>query len=212
MKCQAGCNLEAWSILSVPGTNQDAPMSQRETQMLTLSDTLPGFDLDEDTWIIADTHFFHANIGRYCDRPDGWQDLIIGNWNRLVQPEGTVFHLGDLALGKREQAEGLVPTLNGRIFMLRGNHDRRGKSFYTNLGITLVKDPFVMEFDSGPRLIFSHRPILPLPAGVLNLHGHIHNNPHPEVGQRHVNMSIEVREYRPWRLREVLRLATESFS
>ncbi len=123
---------------------------------------------------------------------------------RLVQPDDVVFHLGDLALGKREQAESLVPTLKGKIFMLPGDHDRRGKSFYTNLGITLVKDPFVKDSFSGPTLIFSHRPILPLPAGILNLHGHIHNNPQPEVGQRHVNMSIEVRDYRPWRLGEIL--------
>ena len=87
---------------------------------------------------------------------------------------------------------------------MRGNHDRRSIAFYQALGITLVKDPYRMETASGMQLVFSHRPIVPLPPGMLNLHGHIHNNPAPELGPRHVNLSIEVRQYRPWKLGDVL--------
>jgi calcineurin-like phosphoesterase family protein len=162
------------------------------------------FPFDDSTWIIADTHFFHANIGRYCSRPDGWQDLIIENWNHFIQPKEVVFHLGDLALGKKEAAEALIPLLNGKMYLMRGNHDRRSIAFYRALGITLVKDPYRMETASGMQLVFSHRPIVPLPPGMLNLHGHIHNNPAPELGPRHVNLSIEVRQYRPWKLGDVL--------
>jgi calcineurin-like phosphoesterase family protein len=88
---------------------------------------------------------------------------------------------------------------------MRGNHDRRSKAFYDSLEIKLVKDPFWLEHSSGLKLIFSHRPIVPLLQGVLNLHGHIHNSPAPELGPRHINLSIEVRQYRPWRLSDVLR-------
>ena len=116
----------------------------------------------------------------------------------------TVFHLGDLALGKKEDTQALVPLLNGKMYLMRGNHDRRSIAFYQALGITLVKDPYRMETASGMQLVFSHRPIVPLPPGMLNLHGHIHNNPAPELGPRHVNISIEVRLYRPWKLGDVL--------
>lgn len=163
------------------------------------------FLLNESTWLISDTHFFHANIGLYCTRPNGWQDLIIENWNRFIQPDEIVFHLGDLALGKREDTEALVPLLNGKLYLMRGNHDRRGKVFYHNLGITPVEDPYPIVHPSGQRLIFSHRPITPLESDVLNLHGHIHNNPSPDVGSSHINLSIEVRVYRPWRLEDILR-------
>jgi calcineurin-like phosphoesterase family protein len=164
-----------------------------------------GLDLDDSTWLIADTHFFHTNIGQYCDRPDGWQDLIIENWNRFIQPGDIVFHLGDLALGKKEDTETLVPQLNGKLYLMRGNHDRRSKVFYANLGIALVKDPYSVVYSSEQRLIFSHRPISPLEPDALNLHGHIHNNPSPDVGPHHINLSVEVREYRPWRLGDILR-------
>ena len=145
------------------------------------------------------------NIGRYCSRPDGWQDLIIENWNHWIRPDDIVFHLGDLALGKKEDAEALIPLLNGKLYLMRGNHDRRGVAFYHGFGDHAGQRPILawkqpMEL----RLVFSHRPIVPLPPGLLNLHGHIHNNPAPELGPRHVNLSIEVRQYRPWRLGDVL--------
>ena len=120
------------------------------------------FPFDDQTWIISDTHFFHDNIGRYCDCPDGRQETIIENWNRLFRPEEIVFHVGDLALGKKENIEGLASKLNGRLYLIDGNHDRRSNGFYQRLGITLVPDPHLMNQPSGVNLVFSHRPIVPL--------------------------------------------------
>jgi calcineurin-like phosphoesterase family protein len=162
------------------------------------------FPFDDQTWIISDTHFFHANIGRYCERPDGWQEMIIENWNRFIQPEDVVFHIGDLVLGRKDNLESLAFLLKGQIYLMQGNHDRRGSAFYQQLGITLVPDPYRLSHPSGLRLIFSHRPLLPVEPGVLNLHGHIHNNPTHELGERHVNLCVEVRDYRPWSLGEIL--------
>ena len=54
------------------------------------------------------------------------------------------------------------------------------------------------------RLIFSHSPFLLLELAVLNLHGHIHNSVAPELGARHVYFCVEVRDYRKWRLCDIL--------
>lgn len=107
-------------------------------------------------------------------------------------------------MGKKENIEGLMPLLNGKLYLMRGNHDRRSNGFYQRLGITLVPDPYRMDHPSGLTLIFSHRPIVPLEPGVLNLHGHIHDSVAPELGARRVNLCVEVRDYRPWRLGEIL--------
>jgi len=51
--------------------------------------------------------------------------------------------------------------------------------------------------------IFSHRPNVPPKPGVFDLHGHIHDSVIPELGARHVNLCMEVRDYRPWGLGEI---------
>lgn len=161
-----------------------------------------------ETWIISDTHFFHENIGRYCNRPENWQELIIKNWNDLVAPDETILHLGDFALGKKSHFELLTGILNGRLYLIQGNHDRLSQTFCETHGITLIKNSLQISLENRSKLIFSHRPIVPLENGCINLHGHIHNvPPTPEgsnLGPFHINMSIEVREYRPWRLRDII--------
>lgn len=76
----------------------------------------------------SDTHFGHANIIRYCDRPfkdtDYMDQAIIENWNNTVSPEDTVFHLGDVALGNIDKSLACVSRLNGYKILKLGNHDR----------------------------------------------------------------------------------------
>jgi calcineurin-like phosphoesterase family protein len=161
-----------------------------------------------DTWIISDTHFFHENIGRYCNRPENWQELIIKNWNELISLNETVLHLGDFALGKKSNFEALIKSLNGRLFLIQGNHDHLSQTYCETNGVILFKDSLQIEMEDRVKLIFSHRPIVPLEKGWINLHGHIHNVPPPpegsNLGHYHINMSVEVKEYRPWRLRDII--------
>ena len=95
-------------------------------------------EITPNTWIISDTHFFHVNVGRYCNRPDNWQELIIKNWNDLISPEDTVLHLGDFAFGKRSNFDILTEVLNGRIILIRGNHDRLNRIRYESHGVSIV--------------------------------------------------------------------------
>lgn len=173
--------------------------------MLTTNNS---YEITPDTWIISDTHFYHENIGKYCSRPENWQELIIKNWNDLISPNETVLHLGDFALGKKAHFELLTGILNGKLFLIQGNHDRLSQTYCEAHGATLIKNSFQIVLKPQINLIFSHRPIVPLDHGWINLHGHIHNVPPPpegsNLGPNHINMSIEVREYRPWRLKDII--------
>jgi len=166
-------------------------------------------EITPNIWIISDTHFFHVNVGRYCNRPDNWQELIIKNWNDLISPEDTVLHLGDFAFGKRSNFDLLTEELHGKIILIRGNHDRLGRVRYESRGVTIVNEPIYVELNKKMKIVFSHWPVVPLEEDWINLHGHIHNNPPPpegsSLGQSHINMSVEVRDYRPWGLGEVLK-------
>ncbi len=120
-----------------------------------------------------------------------------------------MFHLGDFSFGLKANFELLNSVLNGRLILIRGNHDRLSRTYYEAHGVTLFAEPLQIEYQDHLQLVFSHRPIVPLPEGVINLHGHIHNNPPPpegsSLGSNHINMCVEVREYRPWKLQDILK-------
>lgn len=77
---------------------------------------------------ISDTHFFHKNIIRFCDRP--YEDVkhmswdMVNKWNSVVSPEDTVIHYGDVALGDYTLWDDLLTALNGTIHLIVGNHER----------------------------------------------------------------------------------------
>ena len=111
--------------------------------------------IDENTWIISDTHIGHKNIlefepcrltqmridGYEADEHDQW---IIDNWNATVGPEDTVLHLGDFAF--KHVAES-IEKLNGDIIMIIGNHDGKGHEQKYN-GIETIRG-FYFEDDIG---------------------------------------------------------------
>lgn len=76
----------------------------------------------------SDTHFGHANIIKYSRRPfdnaDHMDTMLIDNWNSVVSPDDTVYHLGDFTFGDLGSARRYRQRLNGRIHFIWGNHDR----------------------------------------------------------------------------------------
>ena len=85
------------------------------------------FSRDEKVWFTADTHFGHRNILKYCCRPffdvEEMNETLINNWNRVVGEDDVVFHLGDFSVGGAAEWTSLLDRLNGRIFLVLGNHD-----------------------------------------------------------------------------------------
>jgi calcineurin-like phosphoesterase family protein len=78
-------------------------------------------------FFISDTHFGHANIIRYSNRPfkdvPHMNEELIRRWNSVVSPNDEVFHLGDVALGPKDQWDGLLTRLNGVKYLIIGNHE-----------------------------------------------------------------------------------------
>lgn len=193
-------------------------------------------------YVISDTHFFHNNIVKFCDRheqidrllerdPSYYERLgakvvdhnvyMVDRWNEVVGHDDIVLHLGDVALWRgdgiaRYQAS-IQPRLNGKKYLIPGNHDRDDIDWMA-LGFEEVLKPFFINY-KGYEVSFDH---YPLPAGVLHperkqvhIHGHIHNNGYPKfgaVGQdvgrtspMQVNVSVEEIDYTPQSLDSLLR-------
>ncbi len=132
-------------------------------------------------YFIADTHFNHENIIKYCKRPYKnkieMNEDIIKKWNESITENDIVYHLGDYALGTDKELELIAGKLNGKKFLIRGNHDTKGITTYEKLGFKVLKNaPFKLENEI---IILSHVPIpdKSIPKGYVNIHGHIHNKP-----------------------------------
>lgn len=166
-------------------------------------------DLTLDTWIVSDTHFFHENIKKFCNRPDDWQAKFIDLWHEMINPEDQVLHLGDVAMGPHSQKLGaaLLPSLPGNKYMLRGNHDHQTDEWYHAAGFPVVgEDSKFYMFWNNQKVLLSHYPDCKEFQWNINIHGHIHNNGYapgtPYKDYR--NVSIEVVAYRPVRLKDIL--------
>lgn len=62
--------------------------------------------MQDNIWFIADPHFSHANIIKYCHRPfadvNEMDATLVENWNAKVKKDDVVWCLGDFALGRKE--------------------------------------------------------------------------------------------------------------
>ncbi|MCR5258564.1 MAG: metallophosphoesterase [Desulfovibrio sp.] len=83
-------------------------------------------------FLTADTHFGHGAVMRYCSRPfastEEMDTALFANWRACIGPQDTVYHLGDVLFGNREQAARLgerIRRLPGRKLLVPGNHDWR---------------------------------------------------------------------------------------
>ena len=121
----------------------------------------------------SDTHFGHANIIRYCERPfasaDEMDEALIRNWNAVVSPDDTVWHLGDFAfprkLGRDRLAE-IFAALNGTKHLIQGNHDpdeTRRLPWATRGDLRCVEDT-----------ILCHYPLTTWAGDTIHFHGHAH--------------------------------------
>ena len=58
-------------------------------------------------YFIADTHFNHENIIKYCNRPfqnsKEMNEYIVNKWNSVVTKNDIVYHLGDVGFGSTEE-------------------------------------------------------------------------------------------------------------
>lgn len=83
-------------------------------------------------WFTSDHHFGHKNVIPYSVRPFAsvteMDEHMITQWNTCVQPEDDVYHLGDIGLCAVPKLKEILKRLNGKIFLIRGNHEKSGEA------------------------------------------------------------------------------------
>jgi len=149
-------------------------------------------------YFTSDTHFFHEQLlgmSDFAPRPfanvEEMNNTIIDNWNKTVGENDIVYHLGDIAMlhtrpakAAYEQIFEVLDQLNGRLVLIKGNHDSRDLFKYLEHHNHSVGDGMKFEFhDVGALIKMNHRQYYlthyPMMMGIvkqiINLHGHIHH-------------------------------------
>lgn len=163
-----------------------------------------------DIWLVSDTHFSHANIIRYCNRPfssaEEMDEVMIERWNKVVKPNDKVYHLGDVGLSNRT-LDTILSRLNGKKRLILGNHDDGKNPILLKHFQKIFMWRKLGEFG----LILTHVPVHVSTLGegrgpeFVNVHGHIHtdmvmkydHNNIPMVDTRYVNVCVEQINYTP---------------
>ena len=138
---------------------------------------------------LGDKGMFQREYSKVFETQEEYEAGIIRLWNKTVTEEDKiVFLLGDL--GQREAVARVIPQLRGQKYLIMGNHDTYGKSFYNDLFVEVFDAPVFV----GRRCVLSHHPI-PVEPGVVNIHGHTHQI--SLASELHFNACPEHHEYKP---------------
>lgn len=169
------------------------------------------------TFFCADTHFAHANIIKFCNRPfkdvDDMNSKLINNWNQRVKQDDIVYNLGDWCFrggkeGGSNKAHYWEKKLHGKIIHIAGNHD-------INNGVKSILMAALLEF-GGYQVFAQHRPPMMRPEVPefcdFALCGHIHNlwkfqynTEDPNiVNVPIINVGVDVWNYRPVSMEEII--------
>ena len=143
---------------------------------------------DVNLFFTSDTHFWHSNIIKYCNRPfmdiEEMNEEIIKRWNDKIENDDLVFHLGDFAFCGPSQYKTLLERLNGKITLVLGKYDWRN-----------IKEGYMSKFNGiyqqlrikvdDQRIYLNHFPFLCYEGswrGVWQLFGHVHSGPYNNGG------------------------------
>ncbi|OMD76903.1 metallophosphoesterase [Paenibacillus odorifer] len=145
------------------------------------------------TYYTADTHFYHKNVIRLSNRPfvsiEEMNERFIDNWNRTVNKNDTVYHLGDFVLGGTTKWEDTLSRLTGNKHLILGNHDDKkvvSKMAHYFESIELMVEKKIDR----QHLFLFHYPIeIGLTPNAYSIHGHIHERPSRLVNQ--INVGVD---------------------
>ena len=159
----------------------------------------------------SDHHFGHTNVIQYSQRP--FKDLahmhetLIERWNSVVHSQDEVYHLGDLFLCSQEEALRIRARLNGRIYLVLGNHDKTAASL-PHL-FEWAKEMYYLRHEKH-RVVLCHyamRVWRNSSHGSWHLHGHSHGALSP-IGYS-MDVGVDCWDYTPISWDEIRREMTQ---
>ena len=172
----------------------------------------PGLCEEQDatTWIWSDLHLGDLGSIVAFDRPfrtpHEMDRAMMDAWYELVDVDDTIICLGDVTVdgGILAHHQEWWQEAPGEKWLVLGNHDVDRVNQV--LPVAVDRTAITLFAPGEPPLLLTHVPLLQVPAGCINVHGHVHQKESPSRN-RHINVSVEQLNYRPARLCDIRRLA-----
>lgn len=146
--------------------------------------------------------FLEENKALAIRQYDEW---LVGRWNSTIKKRDSIYILGDLCLANKENTERLLNRLNGKKYLVRGNHDKSCNGLeryfegvwdikeakFTNNQYKFISpdEPFCLEMCHYPLLTWNRKT-----HGSLSIHGHVHgylDGYNTESGELRVDVGID---------------------
>jgi calcineurin-like phosphoesterase family protein len=183
-----------------------------------------------EIFFTSDSHYSHANIIKYCNRPFEsvveMNGTLINAWNEMVGMNDTIYHLGDFFFNKSGNVLDYIEALNGNIILVRGNHDhsKTVKELKQHPRVTVFEGFIDIkvdddEMDSGYQMLtLCHYPMLAWNQshrGAWQLFGHLHGTAeyyesHKErFSPNQLDVGVDRHNYRPISYMEVKEIITK---
>lgn len=137
-------------------------------------------------YLTSDLHFGHEREFLYGPRGfntiQEHDEAVITQWNEIVQEDDDVYACGDLMLNDNEHGLECLRRLNGRLHLVRGNHDTDARwGMYMSLpNVVEMNNVIIMKYRKY-HFYLSHYPTLTanlekesLHQCTINLFGHTH--------------------------------------
>ena len=134
-------------------------------------------------------------------------EALILNWNAKVKPNDSVFHLGDVGIGAAKALREILDRLNGRIYLIKGNHDDSASRTICRDRFQWIKDYNYAVFYNGEIQIALFHYALRVwdrsHHGSWHLYGHSHGRLPAEPGRLCFDVGVNSWNYSPLSLDEV---------
>lgn len=141
-------------------------------------------------YYISDLHFFHETLLNKMDcrgfaDVEAMHEYMIDRWNARVRKKDEVVILGDFSVGKGPETAEILDRLNGKLYMIRGNHDWFLHDKHFGHGRFQWVADYKELRDEKRKVILSHYPVfcyngqyhfdsMERPKSYM-LYGHVHN-------------------------------------
>lgn len=150
--------------------------------------------LGYNVWFTSDNHIHHKNILKHCplrakaggfdiDDVEAHDRWVLKTWNKTVAKKDIVYIIGDFTFMTPEWAKRYLSKMNGRKFLILGNHDKSVDHLHNYFEQIVQMKEVVFKksnyefLDEDFRCFLCHYNMTVWPSkhyGVVQVHGHSH--------------------------------------